>query len=362
MLKANPSVSICIPTYNGAEFLGECIASVLTQTYVDFEVLICDDRSSDGTLELAQKLAEGDGRFRFVANPTRLGLVDNWNNCVNHARGTWIKFVFQDDLIASNCVEKLLAACQQHGKPFAFCERDFIFSEGTPAHLQDWLTENRQKLRSHWQPTLSISPEQAILVASKDTAYNIVGEPTATLIKRSIFEELGDFDSALVQLCDSELWFSVLVNHGAAYVPESLATFRIHGGATTALNLGQRAFRKEILDRAVILYRSAFGWQYKPFRALNGNWKSNLSLRKECAAWAAYAWREAKKQSSASSQGQFSALAEWHSVISCHPGLLLVTWLGRFNYFLGKLKRTLAGGSRMRVKAPCNVVHPKKDI
>src|ERR1700722_13168325 len=86
----NPRISICIPTYNGREHLRECLDSVRAQNYQDFEVLICDDQSSDETLGFARELAQGDERFRFIQNPRRLGLVGNWNNCVAISRGEWV--------------------------------------------------------------------------------------------------------------------------------------------------------------------------------------------------------------------------------------------------------------------------------
>ncbi len=98
-----PRVSICIPTYNGKGHLKECLDSVRSQSFQDFEVVICDDQSSDGTLDFARELAQGDERFRFIPNPQRFGLVGNWNNCIALSRGDWIKFVFQDDIIAPTC-------------------------------------------------------------------------------------------------------------------------------------------------------------------------------------------------------------------------------------------------------------------
>src|ERR1035441_7219492 len=82
-----PVISVCIPTYNGREHLAECIGSIRSQTFTDFEVVVCDDQSSDGTLEFARQLAEGDERFRFISNPSRLGLASNWDNCGHEARG-----------------------------------------------------------------------------------------------------------------------------------------------------------------------------------------------------------------------------------------------------------------------------------
>src|SRR5437899_12562971 len=99
-----PSVSICIPTYNGAAHLAPCLESALNQTWTDFELLIVDDASSDDTVAITEACAARDRRVRVARNPRNLGLVGNWNRCLELAKGTWIKFLFQDDLLSPACL------------------------------------------------------------------------------------------------------------------------------------------------------------------------------------------------------------------------------------------------------------------
>jgi glycosyltransferase involved in cell wall biosynthesis len=328
-----PTVSICLPTYNGREHLGECITSIRAQTFADFEVVLCDDESSDGTLDLAQTLAGGDPRFRFIANPRRLGLVGNWNNCVNQARGEWIKFVFQDDVISPTCLEKILKACQASGKSFGFCERDFIFEAGVSQSQRDWFDGHRQKLRLDYAGKTVLSAEDIACLAVKSPVQNLVGEPTVTLIHQSVFRELGGFDAALIQLCDAEFWCRAMINGGAVFVPESLAAFRIHAKATTALNIGKRVFRMAVLDLLVLQYRFAFGKHFGPVRRPQRTGKSILSQRRECAMAAAQAFRQAQT----SADG--SLLAEWQAVCAYCPGLQTLAHLGKAAGWLGRIKR-----------------------
>jgi len=333
MLRQTPVISICLPTYNGKEHLGECIASIRAQTFKDFEVVLCDDESSDGTLDLARELAAGDPRFRFVANPRRFGLVGNWNNCVKQARGEWIKFVFQDDIISPACLEKILAACQQSGSVFGFCERDFIFEDGVPQAQRDWFDGHKQKLRLDYAAKTVLNPEDIAALAIKSPVHNLVGEPTVTLIHKSVFRELGVFDEALIQVCDAEYWCRVMINRRSVFVPESLAAFRIHAKATTALNIGKRVFRMGVLDLLVLQYRFAFGKHFAPVRNPQRTGKSILSLRKDCAIAAAQAFRKA--QSSADD----SLHAEWKTVRAHCPGLQTLAYLGGIAGFLGRIKR-----------------------
>jgi len=74
-----PTISVCVPTYNGVKYLPECLESILSQSLDSFEVLVVDDHSNDGTFDLVQEYAARDRRVHLLANPDNLGLVGNWN-------------------------------------------------------------------------------------------------------------------------------------------------------------------------------------------------------------------------------------------------------------------------------------------
>ena len=338
----SPKVSICIPTYNGRTHLRECLDSIRAQSFNDFEVLLCDDQSSDGTLDLAREIAGADERFRFISNPRRFGLVGNWNNCIALARGEWIKFVFQDDIIEPACLEKLLHACEQTQNKFGFCARDFIFETGVTESLHNWFVSHRERLQSDYQPRRVISPENVIRRAIREPAHNPVGEPTVTLIHRSLFSELGKFDESLIQLCDSEFWNRVLVNHGGVFVAESLAKFRIHAKAATALNHGARAYRMGVLDPLVLRCRFAFGRHFKPMRNPWLTDKSIFALRVECAADAAHAWRLAQNNFETAAGAPYNAYTEWQAVTANFHELKTLAFLGRIINLFRRIKSAVA--------------------
>lgn len=93
-------VSICIPTYNGARYLEACLDSVLSQTYKNIEILVVDDGSTDATLKILGRYVASDQRIRLVrnvvvSNEHNLGLVGNWNHCIELSQDEWIKFVYR---------------------------------------------------------------------------------------------------------------------------------------------------------------------------------------------------------------------------------------------------------------------------
>src|SRR5438045_2978412 len=121
-MSERPRVSICVPTYNGARWIGEAIESALGQTFGEFELLIVDDASTDDTLERVRRVS--DPRIRIERNERNLGLVGNWNQCVRLARGEFVKFLFQDDLLYPTCLERMLSLFRTHDEiGMVFCRR-----------------------------------------------------------------------------------------------------------------------------------------------------------------------------------------------------------------------------------------------
>src|SRR5580658_942536 len=111
----SPSVSVLMPTYNYAGFLPEAVESVLAQDFRDFELLIVDDCSSDNTAEVVRPFCSRDARVHFAINSTNLGMADNWNHCLDQARGEYIKFLFGDDkLFHRQALGKMLALMGRH--------------------------------------------------------------------------------------------------------------------------------------------------------------------------------------------------------------------------------------------------------
>ena len=109
-MNANPKVSVCIPTYNYSRFLPEAIESVLDQRYGNYELIIIDDCSRDDSSAIIEKYSRLDGRIAYHINESNKGMVNNWNLCLQSARGDYIKFLFGDDVMSSErLLEKMVA-------------------------------------------------------------------------------------------------------------------------------------------------------------------------------------------------------------------------------------------------------------
>jgi glycosyltransferase involved in cell wall biosynthesis len=128
-------ISVCIPTYNGAKYIHECITSVLNQSFADFEIIFCDDCSTDNTVEIIRAYQLKDSRIKLFINEKNKGLVGNWNQCMKVAKGEWIKFIFQDDIMAPNCLEVFLSVITSDTR-MIICERKFLFEADITPHIK----------------------------------------------------------------------------------------------------------------------------------------------------------------------------------------------------------------------------------
>ncbi len=109
----NPRVTIGLPVYNGEAFLGEAIQSVLDQTYQDFELVISDNGSVDGTAKISREFAARDSRIRYVRSPANRGASWNYNRTVELARGEYFRWLAHDDAFAQHLLKNSIAILDQ---------------------------------------------------------------------------------------------------------------------------------------------------------------------------------------------------------------------------------------------------------
>lgn len=103
-----PRVSIGLPVYNGERYLEEALDALLAQTYTDFEIIISDNCSTDGTATISQRYAEHDPRIRYIRKTQNSGAVENFNSIVALARGKFFKWAAHDDLIEPTYLERCM--------------------------------------------------------------------------------------------------------------------------------------------------------------------------------------------------------------------------------------------------------------
>ncbi|MEO8037142.1 MAG: glycosyltransferase family 2 protein [Betaproteobacteria bacterium] len=304
-----------MPTYNGEAFLDAAVASALGQSYANIELLIIDDASTDNTAELARSIALRDHRVRFISNERNLGLVTNWNRCLLEARGKWIKFLFQDDILELRCIEELVAAAESGNASFVACFRDFIFEGEVAQDLRSRYQDQAATLDA-WYQSPTKSPAQFAALALAQPPRNLVGEPTVTMFKRELVWEIGLFDPALIHLCDAEYWLRLGTLAGLLMVRKKLARFRVHGKSTSSANASERLFRANSLDPLIMLFKELYARDYSIFRqSAEGAFDAT---GRAAEFWALCHHAKAHAQD-AHSNGDDGPLKEWKAVCAQFP-------------------------------------------
>ncbi|NJK37523.1 MAG: glycosyltransferase [Oscillatoriales cyanobacterium SM2_3_0] len=236
-----PLVSLCIPTYNGELFIQAALASIVTQTYPQLEVIISDDGSGDRTLVRAENfLMQSNLKFSIHPHPC-YGIAGNCNHAASKAQGKYIKFLFQDDLLRPNCIAALVTLAEEDEEiGLVFSDREMLFSSGseTDPDLQT-IYRDFQRVYQGWTTLDRIQPGSELLKDPQLLHHpiNKIGEPSTVLLRRSAFWQVGGFDPRLNQLVDLDLWLRILTRFKAGFVDQVLSGFRLHPQQKTYQNI-----------------------------------------------------------------------------------------------------------------------------
>lgn len=125
-------MSIVMPSYNSERFIAESIASVQAQTYGDWELLVVDDLSTDGTVAVAEGIAKNDSRVLVFSNERNSGAACSRNRALREAKGDWVAFLDSDDLWEPRKLEKQLAFMCENGCSFSYAEYETMDEGGKP--------------------------------------------------------------------------------------------------------------------------------------------------------------------------------------------------------------------------------------
>lgn len=217
--KGIPRVSVCIPTYNHAHFIGQAIESVLVQTYADFELVVVDNCSTDNTRELVSTFSAIDQRIRYVCNERNVGPQENLNRCLAEAAGEYVKILCADDFIAPTCLEKSIQLLNDHPRvTLVSSARQIVDEQLNPLRVAAFAVKD-QLLDGKFVINYTLFNG------------NYIGEPSAALFRRRDAD--AGFNKAFRLMIDVEFWLRLLEQGDFAFIAEPLCSFRIHGGQET---------------------------------------------------------------------------------------------------------------------------------
>jgi len=226
-------ISIIMPVFNVEAFLPETIKSILNQSYQDFELLIIDDGSIDGTLDVAYEFASSDQRISIHLNRNRKGVSGARNYGISVAKGNWICFLDGDDLLHFDALHERVEAIALFPE-VKFLGGDFIRFDGNPnPNLPSQVSRN-----GGWARRFEISKmtgKPLILNRPIDHFLDCVLTWTGSvMIDAELIRMLDGFDEQLGMGEDDHLWIRVAASVDYfLFVPRSISFYRVRSGSLT---------------------------------------------------------------------------------------------------------------------------------
>lgn len=210
------AISIILPVYNGMPYLKHAVQSVLRQEFEDFEFIILDDCSTDGSWEYLQAVA--DSRIKLMRNEKNLGLFPNLNFLIRQSSAPLIKLWSQDDVMYPGCINSIIKFHGQHPQiGFSYTGRDFIDEAGTVTHVHS----------NDATPEI-VSKELHAAIAC--FTGSIAGNIANVTISRLALDECGLFNEQMKISGDFEMWVRLSLKFPIGFISSNLIQLRNHTG------------------------------------------------------------------------------------------------------------------------------------
>jgi GT2 family glycosyltransferase len=221
----NPKVSVCMPTYNRARYIGQAIGSVLGQTLQDFEIIIFDDGSTDETRKIVEKVA--DPRIRYFQQPRNVGIAATRNRCLRVARGEYLGWLDSDDVYLPHMLATQSAVLDQHRQVgMVYGVAEIVDADG--GRLPDWPVRGDQDV---------VLPGS---LAFRELLLGMIVVVPTVLVRRSCHDRVGGFTTDLRNCSeDWDMWLRIALHCDVAYTARTVAQYRWHGGNTHQDNLAR---------------------------------------------------------------------------------------------------------------------------
>lgn len=264
-------MTVCVPTYFGAEYIESCLVSIASQKNVGLQIVVCDDQSSDGTLEIVRNVARlyRDVDWVIRSNSARLGMVENWNACVALADGEFVKIMGQDDLLRAGCLwQQARVLVAKPGVSVVAARRAIINSVGNTV----------LNAPSPFKP--GVTAGRAAAVRCMLSGTNTIGDPVSLLFRTSLIRGAGPFDVQIRYCTDVAMTMKMLGLGDLFFDSTPRVGYRIHRNA-----VGKASQQIVVSDflRCLSISEETFGLEFtkatRLFVALKSKMLSLIRLR-----------------------------------------------------------------------------------
>lgn len=216
-------ISVVLPAYNDERWLREAVDSVLAQTHRDFELLLIDDGSTDGTLAIMQAYAAQDERVRVFTHEN-WGVARTRNDATSHTRGDWIAVMDADDVMRSTRFERQLAFIQAHPEVAVASCLAYLINEGGEVIGQT--------------TTDLLTAADCARYVSEKIWFGVTH--SGVMMRKDVLLAAGGYREKLRYAPDTDLWFRISEAGGLILVqPERLMLLRKHLGSVSARSIAR---------------------------------------------------------------------------------------------------------------------------
>lgn len=230
-------ITVFMPVYNTEKFVGKAIDSILAQTYVDFELLILDDCSTDRSFEICQDYAKMDSRVRLIRNEQNLGMMGNWNRGIKLAKGEFWAKLDADDIWGADMLEECMHVMEEYPEVGMVCSRHMDIDEndrpieGSTSNPPEHLLEIPFSFRPFVESGVTT-------MLANNIARQGIG-----LIRTEFFEKFGNY--LTIQPADTELYFRIGAHYKVYCLNKVLHKHRIWSESDTRSTILGNAGKKE---------------------------------------------------------------------------------------------------------------------
>jgi glycosyltransferase involved in cell wall biosynthesis len=206
-----PRVTVVLTTFNRANVLETTVQTILDQAFQDFQLLIADDCSTDGTEDTVATLMRADPRVRYLRQPMNVGMPANLNSAIAASTGEYVANLHDGDIYRSDLLARwieALGSCPRAAFVFNACEQ--LAADGSVE-------------RTYLEPLPPCFPGRLLIESIYHRRWHF-GSPVwgTVMARRTAYESVGPFQARFGFVSDVDMWLRLAEDHDVAYVPEPL--------------------------------------------------------------------------------------------------------------------------------------------
>jgi glycosyltransferase involved in cell wall biosynthesis len=220
-----PKVSVCMPVYNGGDYIAESIESVLSQTYEDFDLIVSDNCSTDNTEEIVRSF--NDSRVNYFRNTKNLGQTGNVNRCLELAGGEYVCILHHDDIMLRDNLELKVRLLDEHPEVgFVHSNILLIDTHGKVIAENIWSEDSR---RDYIEDGFSVFTRYLDYLPYGASIF--IG---AVVARKKCYDHLGGYNAEIPNCDDSEMWMRMMLFYKVACIGKPLVQYRVHSASASS--------------------------------------------------------------------------------------------------------------------------------